>query len=104
MPFEQLKIKLDQYQVLLPYFFGWFINLDDSAELIETSKEILNETLKIFPEFKKDLDSKNRSDELIGFKTGILHCTTKFVGKDKKVKEIFAQNCVDACRLITVLI
>ena len=89
VPFDQIQIKINQYEKFFPYFFGWFLNLQTSAYLVNTSKEILKETLNVLPEFNKDLNSKsNNILNIFDFRTGILHCTTKFIGKNNKTKDI----------------
>jgi hypothetical protein len=83
-------MKLDQYQIILPYYFGWFLNSDDSLNLINTAKEILKEFFKYIPKFEQDLNSKPVQN--INYQTKSLHCTTKYIGKNKKTEEI--QNYV----------
>ena len=52
---EALKQKLKQYQIILPYYFGWFLNLSDSDDLITQAKLAYEQALNLIPQFKKDL-------------------------------------------------
>ncbi len=86
--FDQIQLKINQYETVLPYFFGWFLNLDESAHLINVSKNILKEATQVLQDFNKDLNNKLTNLEFLNFRNGILHCTTKFIGKNKKTKEV----------------
>lgn len=57
VPKETINKKLKNYQTIIPYYFGWFLNLTDSANLVELAKKTFNKCVEDFKEFSSDLKS-----------------------------------------------
>lgn len=66
VPLSALKMKLEQYHIILPYYFAWFLNNQDSNDLINLAKNVLKEALTLVAQFKNDLLNK-KSKFLISF-------------------------------------
>ena len=50
-----IKQKLNDYKILIPYFFGWFMNLNDSNELVTKTKNIFDTCVKNCHQFTLEL-------------------------------------------------
>ncbi|RNA40083.1 2 -3 -cyclic-nucleotide 3 -phosphodiesterase-like, partial [Brachionus plicatilis] len=86
VPKETIKQKLKEFQVVVPIYFGWYLNEKDSLWLNKLAKDCLSEALDKCESFKIDL-SNIRSDidpeKLFEYKNKQqLHCTAKFMGKN----------------------
>lgn len=83
VPEETIQKKLEQWETVLPIYFGWFLNESDSRMLLLVGQAYLEECLKL-PEFEEDFQNfsslADKSDMLEYYtKRGkLLHCTAKF--------------------------
>ena len=59
VPKEVIESRLKKYKTIIPYYFGWFLNEEDSLFLIDQAKCRLNECFDQFNELKEDFNSKN---------------------------------------------
>lgn len=66
VPLSALEMKLEQYHIILPYYFAWFLNNKDSDNLINLAKDVLKETVNLVVQFKNDL-LNNKSKFFISF-------------------------------------
>ncbi|KAJ9577232.1 hypothetical protein L9F63_006206 [Diploptera punctata] len=84
---EQLSLQLQQWESVIPLYFGWFLNEADSRMLKLVSLAHLEECLKI-PEFEQDFKNFTHTSDMKDMleyylmpescKEGMLHCTSKF--------------------------
>lgn len=92
---ELLQKKLKMYQPVIPLYYGWFLSVLDSRNLITMSKDILKMCLMTCEKFSADFkdfslicntdlqvdyyETPNR--KCFSQKTSRLHCTAKYCGK-----------------------
>jgi len=50
--------KLSEYQIIYPYYFGWFINNDESKEIVSLAKKTFEKCIDVCVGFKNDLKTK----------------------------------------------
>ncbi|XP_069698373.1 2',3'-cyclic-nucleotide 3'-phosphodiesterase-like [Periplaneta americana] len=84
---EQLSLQLQQWETVIPLYFGWFLNEADSRMLKLVGLAHLEECLKV-PEFAEDLKNLTHSSDVKDIykyyampescKGGMLHCTSKY--------------------------
>ncbi|XP_049856776.1 2',3'-cyclic-nucleotide 3'-phosphodiesterase-like [Schistocerca gregaria] len=80
---ETIQKKLEQWETVLPLYFGWFLNESDSRMLLLVGQAYLEECLKL-PEFEEDfqsfssLEDKSEMLEYYTKRGKLLHCTAKF--------------------------
>lgn len=86
MPKKTIKRKLEEYQIIAPIYFAWFLNEKDSLWLDKLAKKCLSEVFEKCDLFKKDILDLNLSIELntlFEYKNKHqFHCTAKFLGKN----------------------
>ncbi|CAF3566125.1 unnamed protein product [Rotaria sordida] len=91
VPMDIIEARLRQYQPLIPFYFGLFLNHEQSNYVLQEAYDYFQQTLQIFPQLKKDLAQISRdkntavhnllSRSNMSVQTKILHCTMKFIGK-----------------------
>ena len=84
--YDVIEAKRQQFQLIVPFYFAWFLNETESHKLIETAKTALTNCFENLTFFKKDfISDKKIGDPLkeFKFKKSELHCTTKYVGSKK---------------------
>ena len=62
---EQLSLQLQQWETIVPLYFGWFLNEADSRMLKLVSLAHLEECLKI-PEFSEDFQRFTHATDVKG--------------------------------------
>ncbi len=56
VPKEAIRMKLKKFQLIIPYYFGWFLNEKDSAFLKNKASAILDESFEKFSILKEDFN------------------------------------------------
>ncbi|CAF0742086.1 unnamed protein product [Didymodactylos carnosus] len=91
VPLDTIQARLHQYRPFIPFFFGLFVNHEQSTTIIEQAYDYYHQALQTFPMLKKDLERISREknvsvnsllnrSNMIGTPK-LLHCTVKFIGK-----------------------
>jgi len=86
VPREVIEQKLRQFSVFVPYYFGWFLNEPSCGQLMSAARTALKLCFEHLTQYREDFLKKSRCKdpfELHEFKTGELHCTTKYIGGKK---------------------
>ena len=65
VPKEAIIKRIKDFKVLIPYFFGWFLNSSDSGELVSKAKKSFSECLEKVQVFNDDLKSIKSKFSLI---------------------------------------
>ncbi len=58
---DNIVKKLKMYQIVYPYYLGFFLNQNDSTFLIHIAQEIINQCLKQIQNFQKHIITSNKS-------------------------------------------
>ncbi|CAF3350356.1 unnamed protein product [Rotaria sp. Silwood1] len=91
VPMDIIEARLRTYHSLIPFYFGLFLNHEQSNYVLQQAYDYYQQALQIFPQLKKDLQQISRDKNIsvhnllnranLNVQTKILHCTMKFIGK-----------------------
>ncbi|CAF4644527.1 unnamed protein product [Rotaria socialis] len=91
VPIEVIEGRLRQYNPLIPFYFGLFLNQEQSNYIIQEAYDYYQQALQTFYQLKKDLEYVSRDKNIsvhnllnranMNVQTKILHCTMKYIGK-----------------------
>ncbi len=87
VPRQVIEQKLKQFSVLIPYYFGWFLNEASCEKLRFAAETALKLCFEHLTQYRTDFKAKNSYIDpfrLYEFKAGELHCTTKYIGGKKQ--------------------
>lgn len=81
VPIDVILEKIQKFEILVPYYFAWFLNEKSSFNLISHAQKALKLCFQNLIQYR----SKCAIDPLqvYDFKGGELHCTTKYIGGKK---------------------
>jgi len=65
VPIEVIEGRLRQYHPLIPFYFGLFLNYEQTTNVLKQAFDYYQQALQIFPQLKKDLEkiSRDKSKE-----------------------------------------
>jgi hypothetical protein len=65
VPMEVIEGRLRQYHPLIPFYFGLFLNHEQTTNVLKQAFDYYQQALQIFPQLKKDLEkiSRDKSKE-----------------------------------------
>lgn len=61
VPIDVIEARLRQYHPFVPFFFGLFLNQEQSAYILEEAYDYYQQALQIFPQLKRDLEQTSRA-------------------------------------------
>ena len=64
VPIDVLEGRLRQYHPLPPFYFGLFLNHQQSANVLKQAYDYYQQALQVFPELKKDLETISRDHSM----------------------------------------
>jgi len=69
VPVDVIEGRLRQYNPLIPFYFGLFLNHEQSTNVLKQAYDYYQQALQTFPQLKKDLEkiSRDNSKESISF-------------------------------------
>ena len=67
---EVIEGRLRQYHPLVPFYFGLFLNHEQSTSVLQQAYSYYQQALQIFPQLKKDLEqfSREKSNKINVFR------------------------------------
>ncbi|CAF1278743.1 unnamed protein product, partial [Adineta ricciae] len=91
VPADVIEGRLRQYTPLIPFYFGLFLNQEQSNYVLQQAYGYYHQALQMFPQLRNDLEKVSRSKNIhvnnllhrsnMTVQPKILHCTVKFIGK-----------------------
>lgn len=60
VPFDVIEGRLRQYNPLIPFYFGLFLNDEQSSYILQQAYDYYRQALQVFPKLKKDLEYVSR--------------------------------------------
>ncbi|CAF2510651.1 unnamed protein product [Rotaria sp. Silwood2] len=91
VPIDIIEARLRAYHPLIPFYFGLFLNHEQSNYVLQEAYDYYQQALQTFPQLKKELEQISRDKNIsvhnllnranMSVQTKILHCTMKFIGK-----------------------
>jgi hypothetical protein len=62
VPIDVIEGRLRQYHPLIPFYFGLFLNHEQSANVLKQAYEYYQQALQNLPQLKKDLEKISRDN------------------------------------------
>jgi len=91
---EMIAKKVNQWQQLSPWYYGWFLHLSDSRLLLKRALSSISRILPSvqeqqswLPATSSELSSRYSRQMLHGASSDILHCTSCYLGKSQEKKQ-----------------
>ncbi|XP_013793718.1 2',3'-cyclic-nucleotide 3'-phosphodiesterase-like [Limulus polyphemus] len=101
---EMLQRRLEQWELVHPLYFGWFLNHCDSLNFLIIAKVFLENCMKVekfFTEFQEHLILSNCRDIYSYYSMThnsrqplMLHCTAKFCGSKQQEAQVYLEQGV----------
>ncbi|CAF1257518.1 unnamed protein product [Adineta steineri] len=92
VPLDVIQGRLRQFNPLTPFYFGLFLNHEQSTYVLQQAYDHYQQALQTFPQLKRDLERISREKNIsvngllsrsnMSVQPKILHCTVKFIGKN----------------------
>lgn len=101
---EIVQRRLEQWELVRPLYFGWFLNHCDSLNFLIIAKVFLENCMKVekfLTEFQEHLMLSNCRDIYSYYgitsnsrRSPMLHCTTKFCGRKQQEAQVYLEQGV----------